>query len=73
MFSLFFDEDALLRPDPDHSENEERFIILGLSAEVRVLVVVHCYRDENDHVRIISARKATRPEVQTYVNQYGEE
>lgn len=71
--SVFLDEDAILKPDPDHSDDEERFILLGLSIEVRLLVVVHCFRDENETIRIISARKATKTEAKAYIDQYGEE
>lgn len=60
--SVFADEQAKIIPDPDHSENEERFIILGLSLNLRLLVVCHCYRKKNNAIRIISARKATKPE-----------
>lgn len=70
--SVFLDEDAILKPDPDHSVDEERFILLGLSVEVRLLVVVHCYRSANNTIRIISARKATKTEAKTYIDQYGE-
>ena len=62
-----------MKPDPDHSDDEERFILLGLSIEVRLLVVVHCFRDENETIRIISARKATKTEAKAYIDQYGEE
>ena len=51
---------------PEHSEHEDRFILLGLSSAARVLVVVHCYRSSDSVVRIISARKATRKEVRFY-------
>jgi len=64
--TAFADEHALLLDDPDHSATEDRFILLGLSAAFRVLVVVHGYRDRNDTIRIISARKATRRERQRY-------
>ena len=64
--SVFSDEFALLLDDPEHSAAEERFILLGLSARFRVLVVVHCYRESDEVIRIISARKATRPEQVTY-------
>ena len=60
--SIFADEHALLVDDPDHSAAEDRFILLGLSARFRVLVVVHAYRAGDDVIRIISARRATRPE-----------
>lgn len=64
--TVFEDERARLVADPDHSENEDRFILLGLSWSLRVLVVVHCYRMEDEIIRIISARKATRAETQQY-------
>ncbi|MGH9585543.1 MAG: BrnT family toxin [Acidobacteriaceae bacterium] len=64
--SAFADERAKLIADPDHSENEERFILLGLSIRLRLLVVCHCYRSEHNVVRIISARKATARESQSY-------
>ena len=63
--SVFFDEQALLLEDPVPSDEEERFILLGLSAFFRLLVVVHAVRDE-DMIRIISARKATRSEMREY-------
>ena len=64
--TVFFDERALLMDDPDHSEHEDRFILLGLSAAARTLVVVHCYRRKGDIIRIISARKANRAERDQY-------
>jgi hypothetical protein len=64
--SVFYDEHALLIADPDHSEHEERFILLGLSSALRILVVCHCYRRKGDAVRIISARRADQPERQQY-------
>lgn len=60
--SAFYDEDALIIPDPDHSDEEDRFILLGLTSGVRVVVVVHCYRESDEVIRLISARKATRRE-----------
>ena len=64
--TVFFDENAKVIHDPEHSNDEERFIILGLSVNVRMLVVIHCYR-KNDHIiRIISARKATQKETMQY-------
>ncbi len=66
--TVFYDENARLISDPDHSENEERFIIMGLSGSLRMLVVVHCYRANDEVIRIISARKATRTE-QKYHNR----
>jgi uncharacterized protein len=64
--TVFYDEEALLRDDPDHSEGEDRFILLGLSAALRTLVVCHCYRKADQVIRIISARKATRSEGRDY-------
>jgi uncharacterized protein len=64
--SVFGDDNALLIADPDHSEDEDRFIMLGLSAALRVLVVCHCSRANDDVVRIISARKANRLERRNY-------
>ncbi|OOF51005.1 hypothetical protein BKK54_04745 [Rodentibacter genomosp. 1] len=65
--SVFYDDDALLIPDPDHSFLEERFLLLGRSEKSNVLVVVHCERDNN--IRIISARKATKREINQYRGQ----
>jgi hypothetical protein len=64
--TVFDDADALQIFDPDHSESEDRFIMLGMSAVLRILVVCHCYRANDDVIRIISARKATRNESSTY-------
>ena len=64
--TVFQDEDALQIFDPDHSEAEDRFILLGKSSILRILVVCHCYRANDDVIRIISARKATRNESSTY-------
>jgi len=64
--SAFADERAKLIDDPDHSEDEERFVLLGLSSALRMLVVCHCYRSEGNVIRIISARKATTKEAKFY-------
>jgi uncharacterized DUF497 family protein len=64
--TVFLDEQALVVEDPDHSETEERFILVGLSSAIRVLTVVHCERSHGDEIRIISARKATRREQNEY-------
>ena len=64
--SVFVDENALMIHDPDHSGDEDRFILLGLSASIRLMVVCHCYREDDDVIRIISARKATRIEQKHY-------
>ena len=64
--TVFVDEYALLMHDPDHSTEEDRFILLGLSAKLRVLIVCHCYHRGDAVIRIISARKATRMEQNQY-------
>ena len=64
--SVFDDPRGRLFQDPDHSEEEERFVLLGMSSAGRVLVVVHCYRENESLLRIISARKATKKEVRSY-------
>ncbi|MGH9783640.1 MAG: BrnT family toxin [Terriglobia bacterium] len=64
--TVFADEFAIFLDDPDHSSEEARFLLLGLSARLRTLVVSHCYRKADDVVRLISARKATRPERDVY-------
>lgn len=64
--TVFVDENALLIHDPDHSHEEDRFLLLGLSSKFRVLLVCHCYRKSADVIRIISARKATRKEEKQY-------
>ena len=64
--SVFLDDRARLMPDPDHSEDEERFVLLGYSAGLKLLVVCHCYRVEGRVIRLISARKATRQESVIY-------
>lgn len=64
--SVFFDEFALLIADPDHSENEDRFVLLGLSAKLRTLLVCHCFEVDAGLIRIISCRKASRKETLLY-------
>jgi len=64
--TAFFDERAKLFFDPDHAEDEDRFILLGISFRLRVLVVCHCYREEDTLIRIISARKADHAEQEAY-------
>ena len=63
--SVFTDQFARLISDPDHSDDEDRFILLGTSIHSRLLVVCHCIR-ENDSIRIISARKADKQERETH-------
>ena len=64
--SVFDDDNARLIFDPDHSYDEDRFILLGLSCSLKILVVVHCYKDEENIIRLISARKATKEEEINY-------
>ena len=64
--TIFYDEDALEFHDPDHSESEDRFIMVGLSFKTKILVVSHCLRQSGSLIRIISARKATKQESQRY-------
>jgi len=64
--SVFNDPLGRLFYDPEHSDGEDRFILLGVSSAARTLVVVHCYRESDSLVRIISARKATRKEAHFY-------
>lgn len=64
--TVFFDERARLIDDPDHSKDEERFILLGLSSTLRLLLVCHCYRSDDDVIRIVSARRATAREAKSY-------
>ena len=64
--TVFYDDCALLIDDPDHSEKEDRFILLGFSLRANMLVVCHCYRRSDSVIRIISARKATKNEEHVY-------
>jgi uncharacterized DUF497 family protein len=64
--TAFLDEEAVLIPDNEHSAEEARFVIMGFSDRLRVLVVCHCYREAADVIRIISARKANKTERMQY-------
>jgi uncharacterized DUF497 family protein len=64
--TVFFDDNARLIPDPEHSISEERFIILGITNKLKLLVIVHSYKENDDTIRIISARKATKSESKYY-------
>ena len=64
--TVFGDVNALVISDPEHSEDEERFVILGFSLQANLLVVCHCYRASESVIRIISARKATSRESRQY-------
>ena len=70
--TVFYDEDALLFDDPDNSEQEDRFLIIGFSREARLCIVSHCYRGDDEIIRIISARKASKRESQSYETRKGE-
>ncbi len=67
--AIFFDDKVLVFDDPAHSKHENRFLILGRSLQLRVLVVCHCYRESESVVRIISARKATPRERRVYTRR----
>ena len=64
--SVFVDEHAKLIDDPDHSEVEDRFVILGLGSALRLLLVCHCYRSDENVIRVITARKASAKESKSY-------
>ena len=64
--TVFFDENAIQFYDPEHSENEDRFLLLGTSYKLGTLVVCHCFRQKETIIRIISARKADKEEAQFY-------
>ena len=70
--TVFYDDNAILFDDPDHSIEEDRFLLIGMSKALKLITVCHCYRGQDDIVRIISARKASKPETDFYV-QYGGE
>lgn len=64
--SVFLDQEAIRIHDPEHSSSEDRWILLGLSIHIRVIVVVHLEKDE-DVIRIISARRANKKELNEYI------
>lgn len=64
--TVFLDDYAIRFYDPDHSDDEDRFLMLGISFKLRALIVCHCYRESDRVIRIISARKATRSETRHY-------
>ena len=64
--TVFYDPNGKIIDDPDHSNEEDRFIILGLSKMLHLLVVCHCYRENDETIRIFSARKATKKEEKSY-------
>ena len=67
--TVFYDENAILFDDPDHSETEQRFLLLGISQKERLCIVSHCSREDDSVIRIISARRATKTETGVY-NSY---
>jgi uncharacterized DUF497 family protein len=67
--TVFLDDYGLLRDDPDHSEHEDRFLLLGLSQSLRILMVCHCQEESGNVIRLISARKANRRERQQYTRR----
>jgi uncharacterized protein len=69
--TAFYDATARVIYDPDHSKEEDRFILLGVSRQMRILVVCHCYREDDEIIRIISARKANKHEQNQYENLRG--
>jgi len=64
--TAFFDDNAIEFDDPDHSFEEDRYLLLGFSQTLKILVVCHCYLDDQSIIRIISARKATKKEQKAY-------
>ena len=65
--TVFYDENAIVFDDPEHSQDEDRFLIIGVSTSRKILIVSHCYRDSDNIIRLISARKAEKSEQQTYI------
>ena len=70
--TVFYDEHAIQYFDPDHSGNEDRFLLLGMSFKLRAIVLCHCYRKEETIIRIISARKANKEEKKEYWSKKNE-
>jgi len=64
--TVFDDDNAVYFDDEAHSQEEERFVVIGFSERARMLMVCHCYRDEDAIIRIISARKADKEESEFY-------
>lgn len=69
--TVFYDDNAIVFDDPEHSMEEDRFLILGISKHENLCIVSHCYRDDDNIIRIISARKATKNETKTYKKYAG--
>ena len=68
--SVFSDEHGLLTDDADQSDDEDRFVLLGLSSSLRTLIVCHCYREADSIIRLFSARKANKQERAVYARRY---
>jgi uncharacterized protein len=64
--TVFYDESAIRYFDPDHSDDEDRFLMVGVSHKLRLLIVCHCLTEEDSVIRIITARKATKGEEAVY-------
>jgi uncharacterized DUF497 family protein len=64
--TVFYDENAIRYFDPDHSGDEDRFLMVGVSQSLRIIIVCHCFRDDDSGIRIITARKATKSEEDVY-------
>ena len=64
--TVFYDENAIQFFDPDHSDEEDRFILLGMTFRLRVIIVCHCFRESERIIRIFSARKADKDEEHEY-------
>lgn len=67
--TAFYDEYAILFDDPEHSADEDRFLIIGMTRKERICIISHCYRGQEGTIRIISARKATKNEKKTYIER----
>lgn len=68
--TVFYDGNALLFDDPDHSYSEDRFLIIGMAGNERICIVSHCYRQDDRIIRIISARRATKSEQSVYIENF---
>lgn len=68
--TVFSDDEALLAADDEHSAAEDRFVLLGMSQRLRLLIVFHTHRDRGEVIRIISARKASNAEIRQYFDRW---
>lgn len=68
--TVFYDDNAVLFDDPDHSMEENRFLIIGVSENERLCIVSHCFKEADNRIRIISARPADKEEKKAYNEQY---